>query len=632
MGDPTPMQAAQLHEPSPADAIDSERLIKALLRKADQARRDPATFFTFALREERTLARVQAAPHQRLLFAFVRHYDQCVVRMPIGSSKTFCMAALTLWLLGNDPTERGAIISATQGQAAKPLSMVADYLNEPAYYPELSLVFPELKPSRRRKDPWTQTRLVVDRPPGIRDPSLVAVGMNGALPGARLSWILCDDLLSEENTRTAASRQKVSEFFYNTVLSRKDVVNAKIVVTNTPHHPKDLTYQLEKAGWPTLTMSIEGEITLTNAEDFDSDELRPTEKRDGVHYRLAAHDVPEAAPAIVRKLKKASGIVHVPFPAVGAQVVQTYRTPDGGIAREAYDASNDNAVQVKGRKVPGVPLAREHYDLDELVPLWPAKFRPEDIEYLKTLHRNAYPQLYLCVCRDDETALCKESWIEQAKEAARALGFHHLVREYRGPNLVVTGLDLAIGEGEEHDQTAFFTFEVIPLVRLILKDPNGVPVERVIKNARRILDVEVGRFRGRAVVDKLIDKVRRFGSIVRVETNGGQDFLRQWTIDADTTVPVRAHHTTAAKGHRVRGVASLFIELENGAWIVPCDERGQVAPAVQLWIDDCLNYRPPPAHTGDSLMASYLGREEARLLGAFGEDDGGSVAAAVGAR
>jgi hypothetical protein len=132
---------------------------------------------------------------------------------------------------------------------------------------------------------------------------------------------------------------------------------------------------------------------------------------------------------------------------------------------------------------------------------------------------------------------------------------------------------------------------------------------------------------------KIIDRARRFDSIIRVESNGGQDFLRQWTLDADVSVPVRAHHTGSNKHSRIHGVESVFIELENGAWLLPSEADGSVPPALAQAIDDCLNYKPPPAHTGDVLMAWWLARAQARELDA-GESEGasGGIAAALMAR
>ncbi len=212
------------------------------------------------------------------------------------------------------------------------------------------------------------------------------------------------------------------------------------------------------------------------------------------------------------------------------------------------------------------------------------------------------------------------------------------MHEYRGPNLTVTGVDLALGQGEEHDFTALFTFEVIPTISILIPAneplPLGTGQDRlmVLKNSRRVLDVDFGRWRGRTVVDKIIDKARKYNSITRVESNSGQDFLRQWTLDADVSVPVRAHTTGANKHHRIHGVESVFIELENGAWLLPSEADGTVPPGLAQALDDCLNYKPPPAHTGDVLMAWWLARAQARELDAGDAEGTGNVAAALMAR
>ena len=503
-----------------------------VMRLQARARTHLPTFFNFVMREEKSQAFVACDSHQRLLFEFVMEHPQCVIRMPAGTSKTFCMAALTMWLIGHDPTVRGAIVSATQGQASKPLAMVRDYIDTSI---ALRLVFQNLARSSRPQDPWTQSEITVARPPGIRDPSLVAVGIDGALPGSRLAWVIVDDILDRENTSVPSGRQKVSEFFDSTVLSRLDP-NARLVVCNTPWHPDDITYRLERAGWPTLTMDVEGGINLANCPNFDSDEIRPSRKP-GEWYRLASHDP----------------------------------------------------------------------DPEELVPLWPKRFNRLRIEalrrdYSQTPHR--FNQLFMCQCRDDATARCKSDWIEQCKRKGMTLA-----SEYKGPNPTVTGVDLAVGETEAHDATAFFTFELLP------------------DGKRRILDIEVGHFDGPTSVQKLINKARAYNSIVRVETNGAQAFIRQFALQFNASIPVKAHTTGRANKHHIQfGVESLFIELQNGAWHVPADDWRRCPPAVQRWVDECLNYEPSK-HTGDILMACWLAREQARELG-FGpasQGAGGSL-------
>lgn len=266
---------------------------EALLVEAQLAREDVKTFFSFVMREETTQKPVEVLPHQRVFFDFVMAFPRCVVRMPVGASKTFCTAAVTLWLMGQDPTVRGALVSATQIQAAKPLKLVSDYITQPQLAAALRLVFPDLRRSPRKNDPWTQSSLTVDRLAGIRDPSLVAVGVDGALSGSRLKWAVVDDILDRENTSSAAGRDKVMEFFDSTVLSRLDPYDSRIVVTNTPWNPDDLTYRLERAGWPTLTMDAEGNIILANVPpEWDTPDIRPSTKA-GEVYRLAAHDPDE---------------------------------------------------------------------------------------------------------------------------------------------------------------------------------------------------------------------------------------------------------------------------------------------------------------------------------------------------
>ena len=507
---------------------------EALMVQAHLARSDPGLFFEFVVREETTRANLQLAPHQRVLFDFVWAHPRCVLRMPAGSSKTMCMGATTLFLLGLDPTQRGAVVSATQQQSQKVVGMVADHIEQPELNGPLRLVFPGLRKTRRTQDPWTQTKITVDRPPGIRDASLIAIGTDGNLPGSRLSWVIVDDILSRQNTLTPDSRDGVLEFFDSTVLSRLDP-DGRLVVTNTPWHPDDLTYVLEKAGWPTLTMDVAGNIFLTNVEeDWDTPAIRPG-KQQGEIYRLTEHDP----------------------------------------------------------------------DPDEGRPLWDLKFSTSQIEILRATHLpHRFNQLYMCQCRDEASARCKWEWIKKCLENGRAFKNSDgsqgatLVSSYNGPNPTVTGVDLAVGQdSDKHDETAFVTLELMPTGK------------------RRLLDVESGRWTGPTIVEKLIDKNRRYNSIVRVENNAAQDYIRQFALAANASVPVKAHTTGRNRAHAEFGVESIFVELSNGAWIIPCDRRLHPPKAVAKLLDGWLYYEPPPRHTPDLVMAAWFAREQARALG-----------------
>ena len=171
-----------------------------------------------------------------------------------------------------------------------------------------------------------------------------------------------------------------------------------------------------------------------------------------------------------------------------------------------------------------------------------------------------------------------------------------LVPEYSGDNPVFMGVDLAIGKTRRSDVTVFFIFELFP---------NGM---------RRILHVSSGRWDGKYIVKHLINCYDRYNvGVVAVENNQGQDFLRQWAIDERPDISIYPHSTQSANKHSVDfGVESMFNELQNGAWVIPCDMNGGVDPEVQKFIDGCLFYQPPPAHTADHLMAAWFARDRCR--------------------
>ena len=507
-------------------------VLRALTRQAEEARGDLVKFFNFVMRHEHTQQVLRAAPHQELMFHFIQHHDRCVLRMPVGTGKTWGMATTTLWLLGRDVTQRGAAISKTETQSAKVVTMVRDYIGDATLNPPLIMVFPWLKPSPRPADSWSGKSLTVERPAGIRDPSLVARGIEGAIEGARLSWLITDDVVDALNSNTKDARQRVNGMFDGRCMSRLDPFGSKTVVCNVPWHREDLTYHLENdSGWPTLIMDIYGYIRVVN---FDAGWMhhalekfiRPSTTRQGGGYRW-------------------------------------YRL-------RAFDP-----------------------DPEEQTVLWPARIPLQLIEEIRARWLpHEFARSFLCEPLSDDTARCQKSWVEECK--LRGVGTS-LVASYEGGNPTYTGLDLAFGKTQKSDKTVFFTIEVLP---------NG---------DRRILDIESGRFSGPDVLEKLKSKYRAYRSSIFVEGNAAQDYITQFAREENRDLPIRSYTTTEAnKWHRDFGVESLFTEIKRGRWIIPCDEAGTCHPEIRRWIDDVLYYQPPPHHTGDRLMASWLAREAAR--------------------
>lgn len=511
-----------------------------MLKRAERSREDVCEFFEFVMRSEHGQKLMKLAPHQRVALEFINAHDRCVNIFAVGHSKTFLAATLTLWLMGKNPTLRGAIVSASQGQASKVLAMVRDYIEASR---ELRLVFPELRPSVREGDPWTQTAITVDRPRGIKDPTLIAVGLDSKkIVGSRLSWVIVDDVLDRENSATEEQRHAVREYIDSSVLSRLDPRGAKLVVMNTPWHPEDLVQKFADAGWATLRMSIDGEINVQ-----DDQQKREFAQRYGLPWK--------------------------PW--------------DSPLLRPSTMDPNDATCR----------LATHDPDPTNEVRLWPERFDDTTVAKLQFDHLpHEFNRLYRCICRNDETSMCKVEYIERCKLNARKLGVHTMVAEYRGENPTFTGVDLAVDKGESRDETAFFTFEARP------------------DGTRVILDVDVGQWPGPDIVKKIFEKQKAYKSIVCVESNASQMYIKQFALEQDKSLPVKARMTGRAKAHPQHGVAGFFLEMANGSWAFPNDPNGRTHPQIAKLINACMYY-VPEKHTADVLMGVYMAREQAREWG-----------------
>lgn len=536
---------------------EAELLRDSILRTAELAREDVCVFFEFVMRRFDADAPVFLAPHQRVFLEFVQAHDRSAIMMSVGSSKTFLVVGLTLWMLGRNYTTRGGVVSATEEQAEKILRLVRGYVETSA---ELRMVFPHLRRSSRAGDPWTDVAITVERPLGIKDASLSAYGVEGKrIIGSRLSWVLMDDVLSPENTLTQDQRESVQRSMDEKVLSRIDPKDGKIIFTNTPFHPKDAINVVAAPassggrGWATLRMDAHGEI----------------EVRD---------DVMAFVPTIAG----------LPNPRFGKHW-------DSDLLRPAVVDEVDGALR----------LVDHDPDPSNEKLLWPEKITAE---YLEKMRRDyspvTYNRLFRCICRDDETAMCKAEHIELALKKARELGIHSFQSGYDGPNIVFVGVDLAFSPDEHADENAFFTFEA---------RPDGLNV---------ILDIEIGRWSTDVTVDKIFDRWRRYkGCIICVESNAAQKAIVDEARRQNLSVPVKARMTGRAKHHPEYGIASFFNEVANGAWAFPNDSRGGYHPFMKRLIDACLYYNPSK-HTEDVLSAVYMGREQKReWLGVLGKQD-----------
>lgn len=543
----------------------------------------PLALFDFAARDELTKERLTAMPHQRVFFKFIHDHPLCCVRMPPGFSKTTCFIWTVLWMLGCDDTSRGAVISATTLIARKPVgSLSAIIETADDHYPELKLAFPDLRPSEHSLEPWSPQHFTVARPPAIRDPSVSAFGVGSAsLIGSRLAWMMVDDVLSMENTATREQRDFTKQWLMQIGKSRLDPYDGRMVVTNVPYDPDDLTYYLERStaqrgpGWPTLSMNAYGRIWIRNAPDWDCDEIRPSSLREG-EYRLAAHDVPGLAE-------------EHPL-----EVAAPYVAPE--------------------RHAPKVFV-----DLAERVPLWPERFSAEKLAELEGADEQsirAHAINFKIDAAEAGERKCKREWVDDCMELAELAGYTQLLTSFEPDDVwfTTTGIDIGgLGAGKrdvtKSDSSCIFTHATLmKTIELVAADGRRLQLR---PGTRRVVDVEYGKWSTKTLATKVVQKVRAFKSLARIERNA-EEAVEDWTLEIDAAIPVSGHWTGNQKNALVYGVTGIFLAMERKLWLIPSKHKVASSPHLARWVQACLDYESPPAHTDDGIMAAWMSQEEAR--------------------
>lgn len=379
----------------------TELIVEELTRQAELARVDAAAFFDFVMFDPKSRAKIYAKPHQRVGLEFVSHHRRCVIRWPTDTGKTLSMSvALPLWLLGREPEASVLLAGKTQEISGRPLRMLRDYLEDPQLNARARLVFPDLFKSPRagRGDLWQAFKLTINRPAGSGDPSITASGLDTSIQGKKFKYIFADDLLDIENTSTIDQRKKVSDTFYGEILNRfEPSVDTRIIFTNVPWDPADLTFELEAAGWPTLTFDIDGHCYFNNVDsDFDTDLVRPDDQG------------------------------------------ETFRTkgPDGPVVLEPYR------------------LVAHDPDPGRLIPLDPERWGVDQIAELKdTTPPRFYAAHRKCRPRSEEESRCKEEWINRCKRLGRGLS---TVSHYDGKGTPFMGVDFGFSRKKKAGETAFW--------------------------------------------------------------------------------------------------------------------------------------------------------------------------------
>ncbi len=132
----------------------------------------------------------EKSPHRGLLMAF-RH-----------SGKSTVVGIFVACVLYMRPETRILILSAENGLASRMVGHVRHILENHPWCADLI-------PTNKKE--WATGRITINRPIGIREPSVICQGIHGNITGMRADLIICDDIEVPNTTNTAQKRESLRE-------------------------------------------------------------------------------------------------------------------------------------------------------------------------------------------------------------------------------------------------------------------------------------------------------------------------------------------------------------------------------------------------------------------------------------
>jgi hypothetical protein len=169
-----------------------------------------------------------------------------IINVPPRSLKSITSSvALSAWILGHDPSEQIVAVSYGSELAIKLANDFRAIINAPWY----QKLFPGTRISRTKN---TETEVTTTRN-GLR----LATSIDGTLTGRGGNIIIIDDPLKPIDALSDSRRQRVNDWFANTLLSRLDnKLDGAMVVVMQRLHMDDLTGMLLRGSdeWTLLSL------------------------------------------------------------------------------------------------------------------------------------------------------------------------------------------------------------------------------------------------------------------------------------------------------------------------------------------------------------------------------------------
>lgn len=162
-----------------------------------------------------------------------------LVLLPRDHQKSAMLAYRAAWEITRNPAVRILYISSTSKLAVKQLGFIKNIITSDIY----KYYWPEMvNESLNDRTKWTETEIAVDHPErkrqNIRDATVDTAGLTTVITGLHFDIICIDDVVIDDNAKTADGRQEVRERI--SYLASIASADSYIWVVGTRYHPDDL--------------------------------------------------------------------------------------------------------------------------------------------------------------------------------------------------------------------------------------------------------------------------------------------------------------------------------------------------------------------------------------------------------
>lgn len=161
-----------------------------------------------------------------------------LILLPRAHMKSHCVAVWCAWKITKQPEVTMLYLTATTPLAEAQLAAIKAIIDSDIYrryWPDM------LEKEEGKRDKWSARAIAVDHPKrkeeGIRDATVETAGLNTNIIGLHADIVVCDDVVTKDNTATGELREKVASqmSLVTSILNPGGIVRG----CGTRYHPAD---------------------------------------------------------------------------------------------------------------------------------------------------------------------------------------------------------------------------------------------------------------------------------------------------------------------------------------------------------------------------------------------------------